>query len=399
MVLAKEERKRGGFSSVVTNLKHLVISLLVLLVLLIIFGLAIGAEAHLFEDRLAYQLDGETHVFYEADGMVVRRLRGDNESGFSVERSVIAQDESKLLEIHFPADGSAFSVKPREDVETPPTIYTTSQPIIAISDIESGYGAFKQFLMAHGVMNERLDWTFGEGHLVLVGDFVDRGASTTQVLWAIYQLEQSAREQGGTVHFIIGNHEIKFMQGNFQAADEKYFYIAGMLGKQQSDLYGHDALIGRWMASKNVLEVINDIAFVHGGLHPEIADFGLAAEDINRIVREDYRQLYFTPQTVTTETKLRSSSTGPAWYRGYFKEDLTQEQVEQSLEAVGARAVVVGHTLQSEVSMSFDRRVIAIDVRHPKDYLTSFPFRESQGLLIDNGDYYRLLEDGTRELL
>ena len=99
----------------------------------------------------------------------------------------------------------------------------------------------------------------------------DRGPSTTQVLWLIYQLEQAARAQGGTVHYILGNHEIKNLQGNFQAADKKYQFVATVLGKQQIDLYGEKSLLGRWLASKNSAELINGHLFVHGGLHPKLA--------------------------------------------------------------------------------------------------------------------------------
>lgn len=49
---------------------------------------------------------------------------------------------------------------------------------------------------------------------------------------------------------------------------------------------------------------------------------------------------------MTKESFLRSSQTGPAWYRGYFKDELSQQEVEQGLQAVGARAAVVGHTIQ-----------------------------------------------------
>ncbi len=198
---------------------------------------------------------------------------------------------------------------------------------------------------------------------------------------------------------MIGNHEIKNLQGNFQSANEKYFYIAGILGKQQFQLFDDNALLGRWLAAKNVLEIINGVAFVHGGLHPDIAKYQLSADEINQIVRSGYRTLYYTPVTVTKESFLQSSTTGPAWYRGYFKDDLSQTQVEQGLNAVNAKAVVVGHTLQGEVKALYNHKVFAIDVRHPKDYLTSFPLRVSEGLLIKDGQYFRLSEDGSSEAL
>ena len=386
-------------SLVLTNLKHFGITFLLLLVGLITFGLFIGADAHLFEDRLAYQLEGEVHVFFENGQPVARVLKGDNDSGFYVDTIPLSGEEERNFTVVFPADSSAFGVNVVHDIETPDVIYDDGEPIVALSDIESGFGAFRQFLIAHGVADEKLNWTFGKGHLVLVGDFVDRGASTTQVLWGIYKLEQSARKVGGRVHYIIGNHEIKSLQGNYQSANEKYFHIAGILGKQQFQLFDDDAVLGRWLASKNVLEVINGVAFVHGGLHPDIPRYQVSVADINRIVRAGYRTLHYTPVTTTRESFLRSSTTGPAWYRGYFKDDLSQQQVDDGLKSVGANAVVVGHTLQGKVNGRYNNKVFAIDVRHPKDYLTSFPLRSSEGLLIKGGQYFRLLEDGGVRLL
>lgn len=383
-------------SRVLTALRQFAISTLVLLVALISFGLFIGADAHLFEDRLAYHLDGEVHVFFEDGLPVAHVVRGDNDRGFSVD--TIRPDSAGVttIRVTYPADSSVFDVTLDTAIETPMAIQSDGEPIVALSDIESGFGAFRDFLVTHGVADSAMRWTFGTGHLVLVGDFVDRGASTTPVLWAAYALEQSARQAGGTVHFIVGNHEIKNLQGNFQTAEEKYFHIAGILGKQQSQLFDDDAFLGRWLASKNVVEVINGVAFVHGGLHPDITKYQLSIEEINRIVREGYRTPYYSPVTVTQESFLRSGTTGPAWYRGYFKDDLTASDVARSLESVGANAVVVGHTLQGKVKVKHQGKVIAIDVKHPKDYLTSFPFRRSEGLLIKDGTLFRLLDDGDQ---
>ncbi|MCA0374672.1 MAG: metallophosphoesterase [Gemmatimonadetes bacterium] len=377
-----------------TYLKRFVVSTLVLGVGLVVFGLFIGADAHLFENRLAYQLDGEVHVFHANERRVAHTVRGDNDRGFHVDTVLLPDQGDARIRVVVPADSSHFDVPIAPDAPIPASVYDDGAPIVAISDIESGFMAFRQFLVAHGIADAALNWTFGKGHLVLVGDFVDRGASTTQVLWAIYKLEQSARPAGGRVHYIIGNHEIKNLQGNYQTANEKYFHIAGILGKQQFELFDDHSVLGRWMASKNVVEVINGVAFVHGGLHPRISQLGISVEEISRIVRDGYRSPWFTPTTETTESFLRSGSTGPAWYRGYFKDDLSSQEVDEGLRAVRASAVVVGHTLQSKVNARHENKVFAIDVRHPKDYLTSFPLRRSEGLMIRDGQYFRLLQDG-----
>ncbi len=381
------------------NLKHFSITFSILLMMLVLFGIYIGADAHLYEDPLAYRLDGEVHAFYQEEMLSIQTLRGSSDQGFSVDEQIITRGKSTQVQAYYPMDDSSFAVPIKSSHQPPADTYNDGRPVLAISDIEGGFHALRKFLINHQVIDQQLNWTFGDGHLVLVGDFVDRGASVTPVLWLIYRLEQLARIQGGNVHYIIGNHEIKNLQGNFQAAHEKYFYIAGMLGRQQDELLGPNSVLGDWLASKNAVEVINGIAFVHGGLHPDLAEMSLTLAEMNQTIRAGYRQLAFSKQTPTESDFLQSSTTGPAWYRGYFKEDLTPDQIQGALNMVGAKHVVVGHTLQGNVTKLHDGLVYAIDVKHPQDYLVSFPPRSSEGLLVKNGQFYRLLEDGEQELL
>ena len=383
-----------------TNLKHFFITFTILFILVVAFGIYHGAEAVYDEDRLAYKLDKEgPHIFIEGDEVVVNYVRGGKAEGFYNDKKVYPSDSDISAKAYFMLEGQEIDFKVSPNINIPPSIYEDNHPILAISDVEGGYKSFRDFLIAHGVINDALNWTFGKGHLVLVGDFVDRGNSVTQVLWFIYKLEQEAKKYGANVHFIIGNHEIKNMQENFNSASEKYLYIASIIDKKQSDLYGEDSFLGRWMASKNSIESINGRLFVHGGIHPKISEFDYTLEEINLIVRKNYRKHYYPKRDSNNEDFLVSSKTGPSWYRGYFKDDLSQEDIEKGLDKFGAQAVVVGHTLQWSVKKLYQGKVFAIDVKHPKDYRSGFPSKSSEGLLIESENYYRLLSDGTKEPL
>ncbi len=382
-------------------LKHILITFTIIGTLVILFGLYHGASLRYAEDprMMDWDKDGP-YVFYENDSTLqVNYIRGNQHKGFYLDQ--IAFNARSIIPVHcyFPLDSTQFKFIIKSTIETPTSTYADDQKILAISDIESGYSTFRNFLINNKVIDKNLNWIFGKGHLVLLGDFVDRDFSTTQVLWFIYKLEQDAQQNGGRVHFILGNHELKNMQGNYESSAQKYFHVAAILHKHQQELYHTRSFIGRWLASKNTIEMINGTIFVHGGLHPDLKNYPLTLDTINKIIRKNYYRPYYPSTEKNIEQLLISSHRGIAWYRGYFKDRLNQLDIDQVLAKFGARSIVVGHTLQSKVNSRFNGKVIAIDVKHPKDYSKSFPKPASEGLLIEKGNYYRLLADGEKKNL
>ncbi len=349
--------------------------------------------------RLNWENEGP-YIFFENDSVLkLQYVHGNQEDGFSVTSKSYAADSTFQASCYFNLDSTHFTFAvDTGQIEIPASIYHDEGDIFAVSDIESGYKTFRDLLLSHSIIDENLNWSFGKGHLVLVGDFVDRGFSTTQVLWFIYKLEQEAEKQGGKVHFIIGNHEIKNMQANHESASPKYTYIAYILERQQHELYNPNSFIGRWLSQKNTMEVINGYLFVHGGIHPELAQLELNLDEMNEVIRSRYYHGYYPKTEESNEQLLTSTIKGPAWYRGYFKDgDLTQDQVERGLDKFSAKAVIVGHTIQSKVNRSFEGKVIGIDVQHPKDYHKNWPSRDSEALLIKDQKLYRVLANGERE--
>ncbi len=360
-------------------------------------GLWAGAAFHYGDTLPRWSVEGEApHVFASGDEWVVHTVHGTRDAGYWLDVERRPRGEPFTLAVEFPRDGSRFSVPVHEAFVTPPTRYHDGAPIIAISDIEGNYGAFRDFLIASGVIDAALNWTFGTGHLVLVGDFVDRGPSVTHVLWFIFRLEQLAEAQGGHVHYILGNHELKTLQGDYAAAHRLHTLVTTVLGRPQAELFGDDALLGRWLMSKNVAEVINGTLFVHGGMHPSLGERSYSLEDVNRIVRMHYRRVWYPARDAGRDEVLLDPATGPSWYRGYFKDDLSRSDVTQAIARFGATTVVVGHTLQSRVRLLHDRTVVAIDVKHPWDYRSGVPPRRSEGVRLEGGKMWRVLEDGRR---
>ena len=241
---------------VLRYLKHIVVTVLVLLILGFVVIISIGGSVHYADNPLMRNLDKEgPYSFFVNDSTLnVNYIRGNKNDGFYLEQVNHLMDTLIMASCYFPLDSTHFNFIISTDFETPKTTYQNSHPILAISDIESGYRTFRDFLINNKVIDKELNWIFGKGHLVLLGDFVDRGYSTTQVLWFIYKLEQAAKKKGGQVHYIIGNHELYNFQGKYKSASPKYYGVADILGKQQHELYSAESFIGKWMTSKNTLE-------------------------------------------------------------------------------------------------------------------------------------------------
>lgn len=383
---------------ILVYLKHLLGTIVLVLLIGIIVVISMNGSLEYGNNPVGINLEKEgPYVFYEADSTLkINYIRGNKTEGFYLDEEKYSRQEAITQHCYFPLDSSSFDFVIQPQITVPNSTYNDRQVILAISDIESNYKTFRDFLIANKVINTKLKWTFGKGHLVLVGDFVDRGFSTTQVLWFIYKLEQEAKKAGGIVHFIIGNHELYNMQGKYKSASYKYYAVASILGKQQHNLYDKKSLIGEWMASKNTLELINDHLFVHGGIHPAFAKYDITIEEINEIARANYYQAYFPKPQKSVEEFILSNKKGLCWYRGYFRDNLSEETIKAGIKKFDAKAVVVGHTIQRRIRKMYNGKVFAIDVKHPNDYNKSLPHKQSEGLLISEGRYFRVLANGEQ---
>jgi hypothetical protein len=240
--------------------------------------------------------------------------------------------------------------------------------ILAISDIHGEYDALVMFLARAGVIDSTGAWSWGDGHLVVVGDVVDRGALVTECLWFLYRLEQEAERAGGRVHLVLGNHEMMVMRDDLRYVHERYAAgIVRYVGVRYQDLFGPEMELGRWLRSKPFVLKLNDIVFVHGGLAPELAARGLDIPALNAIGRESL-DISSVTLTFSDLPRLLFGTTGPLWYRGYLYPvngryaATTSEELDTVLRFYGAATVVVGHTEVGQVMRLHDGRVYAIDV-------------------------------------
>jgi hypothetical protein len=295
--------------------------------------------------------------------------------------------------------------------------------VVAIADIHGAYDAFERILKRAALVDDDLAWRGEETHLVIVGDVLDRGPESRRALDLIRKLEAQAPASGGRVHLVLGNHEIMNMMGDLRyvsaaeyaafAAEESAAIRAAELGRyleategntdaarQRFDasyppgFFAHRAAFspageyGAWLLEKPVLLVVNDVAFVHGGLAEAVI---AGSEALNASMRAELeRQLSAHATLVSAGVLSRTigvyelqaaaagvleraagagstlepgieaaarvlaapdllqsfSPDGPVWYRGNVGcNRLTEEdRLARALDVLGVRHLVIGHT-------------------------------------------------------
>lgn len=289
-----------------------------------------------------------------------------------------------------------FKILELINIQTPPYKYETSENIFSVSDIEGDFDKFIQILNRNNVINDSLNWSFGKGHLVLLGDYFDRGDDVTATLWLCYKLETEAKKAGGTVHFILGNHEQMNLQGNIKYVQPKYKALAQKLKIPYKEFYGKNSEIGRWLRSKNSIEMINDILFCHGGISANFIKNKETIQTTNQNILKAIENIDISNNKESVLYKYINMES-PLWYRGYFEEwndykKATQTEVDAVCNYYNVKKIIVGHTIVNEIKTHYNGKVINIDVSRHYDNSKNKP----SALLIENNKFIAVNELGRK---
>ena len=333
------------------------------------------------------------YVQYTAEKMFVKYItEADGSKIVKLDSMALAERKNVKLTVQTDIPGKTFHVLLKDKLANEKSEYKKANRQLVISDIEGNFGPFRKLLLAGKVIDENFEWTFGDGHLVLAGDFFDRGDQVTEVLWLIYSLEEKAKKAGGYVHFVLGNHEIMNMSADLRYVHPKYMENAVLMKEDYNNLYSTNSELGRWLRTKNVMERIGGVLYVHGGISRQVNNIDLPIPDMNSLIRPFYADTTFAYPNI--ETDLLYSEAGPFWYRGYYIGDRTAipQILDSTLKKFRLDLVVTGHTpVADTVSVWYDGKLINTDTPHAKG--------KSEAFLIEGNKLYKINKEGVRTAL
>jgi hypothetical protein len=265
--------------------------------------------------------------------------------------------------------------------------------LFVISDLEGEFATIIHLLKVNGVIDEALNWSYGNGHLVLIGDMVDRGKNVVPLLWLIYKLEGEAKLDGGNVHFILGNHERYLLDGRTKSVASKYYGTFRTTEMSQRELWSEKSEMGRWLRSKPVILKIGSTLFVHAGISPKVLLMNPSLQSIDKEADNNF----VTDDAVrrTIDGNVIHDAHGIIFYRGLAQdrradnlgEKASTAHVNVVLEKFKVDRIAIGHTLATNISHDYDGKVIRVDVNHSGGV--------SEGLLIEDNVLWRADDKGN----
>ena len=149
---------------------------------------------------------------------------------------------------------------------------TTSEQIVALGDVHGAYDRLAHLLQVGGIT--RADpkakggygWAGGKRTLVSVGDLIDKGPQSLEVLDLMMALQSGARAAGGDVIVTLGNHEAEFLArpGKKKKAEEFEKELAAR-GIDLQDVANGRNDYGRFLRDMPMAARVNSWFFAHGG--------------------------------------------------------------------------------------------------------------------------------------
>lgn len=262
---------------------------------------------------------------------------------------------------------------------------TTPVPhrIIAIGDIHGDIDAARAAFQLAGASNSKDEWIGGKLVVVQLGDLIGRSHQDREVLDFILGIQEKAAAAGGRVHVLVGNHEVfgARLRVDF-VADEAYSAFEGIPGLNLDDprlahlpadqrARGAALISGGYYAKRlsefpAVLRLGNTI-YAHGGVTPHWASYGVD------LINKEYSQWF--AGAIDEPTSAIGVDAGKSddivTMSRHFSADVGNEDclmLQESLEILGAKRMIVAHSVQESIAPRCDSTVWAIDTGMSRYY-------------------------------
>ena len=209
--------------------------------------------------------------------------------------------------------------------------------VVALGDLHGGIESLYTILEATEITDRHRQWTSSDACVVIVGDMVDRGDRSRELLDYVMSLEKQAP---GQVHVTLGNHEIMNLIGDLRYVTPGEFAAYSDLETKKQRRQGYQAFLrtpaardlsgserkdifeqsyppgwfahreafspegpyGAWLLSRPVLLRLESTLFVHGGI--EVGDASRGLETLNEEILDEIAEYLRLREALVEEGSL-----------------------------------------------------------------------------------------------
>ena len=116
------------------------------------------------------------------------------------------------------------------------------QSAFAVGDVHGCLAPLREALETAGFVDGAGRWVAGGASLWFLGDLTDRGPDGVGVLDLVMDLQRQARETGGEVNCLLGNHELMLLAAHLPEGSNPRF-------SPQAEELAHQMFRERWMGN------------------------------------------------------------------------------------------------------------------------------------------------------
>ncbi len=245
----------------------------------------------------------------------------------------------------------------RDWTQYPAVVQIRSAPeIFAIGDAHSDFKRLARAMAAARIIERAVEkpedskWSAGRAVLVTTGDMIDKGPRELDVLRLLMNVREEARNAGGDVVVLAGNHEAEFLadpdapKGREFAGQLKAAHI------KPADVGACKGEIGEFLCSLAFAARVDDWFFSHGGNSAgrKIEDL---AVDLETAVAHDG---FAAKQLIGDDSILESRLNGEGrkvWIDAGMPAQTEKQLLAEYAAALGVSHIVEGH-VPSEVKFA-----------------------------------------------
>lgn len=348
------------------------------------------------EKKEVLSADGP-YVIYEPDGRT--RVISVDGKGRIKDTTYVALPRDFTLHVVDHKGRYPFDVK-LHPIRRSEWKYSRPDKVFVMSDPHGKLDCVISLLQGNHVINKDYQWSFGKNHLVVIGDIFDRGKDVPQIFWLFYKLEKEAAEAGGNVSFLLGNHEPLVLANDLRYTKGKYKALAEKLNLDYPRLFAPDTELGRWLGTRNTMQIIGHDLYVHAGLGKEFYDRDLSIPTVNE---EMSRALFMSKKERKALSPLIAflyGNSGPIWYRGLVRTDpkyhpLPSDSLQMIMKRYEVEHIIVGHTIFKDISTFYGGKVIGVNVDNEENRKK----KRGRAMLIDRNAYFVVGDKGIKRRL